>query len=485
MSEVAPKSPAIRSQSAHCSEEGSVMGLERRERRKVEDVKDQPQENRPATVSSNQETKQAGETLPRWDWVEPSVWTTRMLTALENGVKGGKWFSLMDKVYGIENLRVSFAKVKKNGGARGIDQISTQLYEKQGEINLLRLQKRLQEGSYRPSPVRRVWIPKPGNPNEKRPLGIPTVEDRIVQTALRNVMEPIYEKGFAECSYGFRPHRGCKDALRQVERLLQKGYRWVVDADIQRFFDTIPFEPLMRETEKQVADGRVLELLRGYLTQGVMESGKQGNPTQGTPQGAVISPLLANIYLNPLDHLLEATGHQMIRYADDLVIFSQTQEEAQEALQLLQNWMKQAHLQLHPEKTRVVDMDRNEGFNFLGYHFQRGTRWPTRKSLRKLKENLRKKTHRSNGQSLQIIIQDVNDSLRGWFNYFQHSCHPAFRPIDQWIRMRLRSILRKRNGGHGRERGTDHKRWTNSFFTLWGLFSLTDSHRVLCQSLRR
>lgn len=246
-------------------------------------------EERPAGVEEN--PKQVGEVQDqaRWKWTEPSVWTERMLTALEKGVKGGKWFSLMDKVYSSRNLRASWETVKNKRGAAGVDLQSIDAYENEAEANHVWLEKTLREGCYKAKPVKRVWIPKAGS-KEKRPLGIPVVTDRIVQTALRNVIEPIFENTFAEQSYGFRPGRGCKDALRRVEELLKKGYTWVVDADIRSYFDSIPHDRLMREVEERIADGRVLEMIEGYLKQGIMDSLKEWEAEKGTPQGAVITP---------------------------------------------------------------------------------------------------------------------------------------------------------------------------------------------------
>ena len=244
-------------------------------------------ESQPAEVP--EKAKQAGEIRDRWDWVEPSVWTERMLTALEKGVKGGKWFSLVDKVYTLANLRAGFKKVKKNGGAAGVDHQTVEMFERHLEENLERLAQSLREGSYRPQAIRREWIPKPGS-EEKRPLGIPTVRDRVVQAALLNVLEPIFERDFAEQSYGFRPKRGCKDALRRVMELLRRGHGWVVDADLKSYFDTIPREPLVRLVEEKVSDGSVIEVVRAYLKQGVMDGMDLWVPEAGTPQGAIVTP---------------------------------------------------------------------------------------------------------------------------------------------------------------------------------------------------
>jgi RNA-directed DNA polymerase len=436
-------------------------------------------EAQPAAVPER--AKQAGETRNRWEWVEPSVWTERMLTALEKGVKGGKWFSLVDKVYALTNLTAGFRKVKANGGGPGIDHQTIEMYECHLEENLEKLSQSLKEGRYRPQGIRREWIPKPGS-NEKRPLGIPTVRDRVVQTALRNVLEPIYEREFAEQSYGFRPNLGCKDALRRVEELLKRGHTWVVDADLKSYFDTIPHEQLIQRVEEKVSDGAVIAILEGYLKQEVMEPMKRWIPEGGTPQGAVISPLLSNIYLNSLDHEMRDSGMEMVRYADDFVILCQSEAEAEKCLAKAREWTAKAGLQLHPEKTRIVDARQKGGFDFLGYHFERNMKWPRTKSLKKFKDTIRAQTKRTNGQSLQVIIEAVNRSSRGWLEYFKHSQRSTFPPMDSWIRMRLRSILRQRSGRTGRGCGSDHQRWPNAFFSKHGLFSLVTARRQACQS---
>jgi RNA-directed DNA polymerase len=428
--------------------------------------------------------KQAAEVRARWAWTEPTVWTERMLTTLEQGVKGGKWFSLIDKVYRLATLHRAFARVKANQGAAGVDHQSLEMYEQDLEAKLERLAKELRNGSYRPQALRRKWIAKLGS-SEQRPLGIPTVRDRVVQTAMRAVLEPIFERIFAAQSYGFRPRRGCKEALRRVQYLLQQGYQWVVDADLKNYFDTIPFGPLLARVEEQVADGAVLALIEAYLHQGVLEAMNWWQPEAGTPQGAVISPLLSNIYLNPLDHLVAQQGLEMVRYADDFVILCRSAGEAQRALALVQQWTAQAGLRLHPEKTRIVDASKAGGFDFLGYHFERGYRWPRTKSLKKFKDKLRLHTRRNHGQSLQVIISRVNAVTRGWMNYFQHSHYTTFSRLDKWLRMRLRTILRKRDKRRGRARLPDNQRWPNAYFAAQGLFSLVTAQAQLRQSSRR
>lgn len=426
--------------------------------------------------------KQGREVAPRWAWTEASVWTERMLATLETGVKGSKWFSLMDKVWKMENLQSAVKAVVRNKGAGGVDGKTVERYLLESPKRLPQVQAWLKAGQYTPKPVKRVWIPKLGS-KELRPLGVPTVEDRVVQTAIRNVIEPIFEHTFAEHSYGFRPGRGAKDALRRVDQQLKAGKVWVVDADIKGYFDSIPQDKLMEAVAEHISDGPLLDLIRRFLGQGVMESGKGWKPTEtGTPQGAIISPLLANIYLNPLDQQMARRGKEMVRYADDFVVMCESQKEAQDVLEELREWMGQAGLTLHPTKTRIVDASQKGGFEFLGYHFERGHRWPRQKSLDKLRETIRQKTGRLRPGSMKEIIGEVNRTLKGWFEYFKHSVRNAFVKEDQWIRGRLRAVERKRHKLQGRARGKDHQRWPNAYFTRLGLISLALARRRASRS---
>jgi RNA-directed DNA polymerase len=427
--------------------------------------------------------KRARETSPPWGWVEPTVWTERMLTALIAGVKGGVWYSLMDKVHPERVLNAAYFRVAANEGAAGVDHVTVAMFEEHLDENLKDLSDALRTGAYRPQAIRRHYIPKPGS-QERRPLGIPTVRDRVVQTALRQVLEPIFERDFAAHSYGFRPGKGCKDALRRVDELLKAGYTHVVDADLKSYFDTIPHDRLMALVAKKVSDGKVLNLIDAFLHQGVLDDLKVWTPEQGTPQGAVISPLLSNIYLDPLDHLMAESGFAMVRYADDFVILCRSAEEAGHVLEVVQQWTASAGLTLHPTKTRVIDAG-TESFDFLGYRFEGGTRRPRPKSLDKFKETVREKTSRTSGGSLFVIIARLNPTLRGWFEYFKHSHKWTFERLDGWIRMRLRSLLRKRMKKHGRGHGADHQRWPNAFFADQGLFSLKQAHALACQSSLR
>jgi len=446
-------------------------------------------EDRPATVP---EAKQAGDVRSRWEWAEPSVWTDRMLIALEEGVKGGVWFSLIDKVASKRNLEAAARRVIANKGGAGVDHVNVRQFKKAVTQEVEKLHGALKDGSYRPQAIRRVFIPKLGSP-EKRPLGIPTVRDRTVQTALRNVLEPIFENTFAEHSYGFRPGRGCKDALRRVAELLKAGYTWIVDADLKGYFDTISHEGLMALVRERVTDGRVQDLLASFLRQPIFEDLREWTPTEGTPQGAVVSPLLSNIFLNPLDHLMSEAGFEIVRYADDFVVLCRTRADAERALETIQEWTNRVGLTLHPAKTKIVGLDADHGFDFLGYHFRRSRRypqrinhWPREKSLNKVRESLRAVTRRTNGRSLDDTIARINPILRGWLNYYQHTTLPSvFEHLDSWVRQRLRSILRKRRKRKGYARGSDHNRWPNAFFTKHGLLSLAAARAQAIQSSRR
>lgn len=430
------------------------------------------------------QAQQAEEILSRWRWVEPCAWTTRMLAALEQGVKGEKWFRLIDKVFAERNLWAAFQQVAQNNGAAGVDHETVTSFARRCPDALWELSDALKNGTFHPQAIRRVEIDKPGT-SEKRPLGIPTVRDRVVQGAIVNVIEPIFERDFAAQSYGFRPGRSCKDALRRVDQLLEQGYVHVVDADLKGYFDSIPHAPLMERVEAKIADGPVLRLIESFLTADILAGLSQWTPEQGAPQGAVLSPLLSNLYLDPLDHLLVEHGFEMVRYADDFVILCRTTEDAARALDVVRQWVAANGLLLHPAKTRIVD-SRTESFDFLGYTFRGDKHWPREKSVNKLKATLRPKLRRSSGNSVQFIVKCLNPILRGWFNYFQHNSYrPVFRNLDGWIRGRLRGILRKRLGLRGRGRGRDHNRWPNRYFAELGLYSLTTAWETAVQSSRR
>ena len=440
-----------------------------------------------ASAESTEEAKQGAETHARQTrgpdrGVEAGVWTERMLSALDNGVKGGKWFSLMDKVFAPKTLAMAWTKVRANKGAAGVDGQSIERFAARSDDYLAELSTALRDGQHQPQAVRRVDIPK--GDGRTRPLGIPTVKDRIVQQAVRLVIEPIFEHEFAEGSYGFRPGRGCHDALREVDRLLKDGYTFVVDADLQAYFDTIPHDALMARVEERISDGRVLDLIRGWLKADILKGTESWTPVQGSPQGAVISPLLANIYLHPLDRLMAERGYRMVRYADDFVILCRSREAADAALDEVRAWVTEAGLTLHPEKTHVGDVRMpGQGFEFLGYRFEAGRRFVRKKSLNKLKDSIRNKTRRTCGQSLASVIADLNPILRGWFGYFKQAHYNTFRDLDGFVRRRLRSLLAKQNKrthiGFSRN---IHRLWPNAYFADAGLFALHTAWQSARQS---
>lgn len=431
----------------------------------------------PATAKQGSETQDR-----KWDWVEASVWTERMLAALDNGVQGGKWFSLIDKVYRPATLQAAWAKVKANRGAAGVDGQSVAAFTAHAERYLGELAQQLKEGHYRPQPVKRVEIPK--GPKQTRPLGIPAVKDRIVQTAAKMVIEPIFEAMFLDTSYGFRPRRSAKDALREVDALIKAGYTHVVDADLQSYFDSIPHDRLRARVAERISDGRVLDLVDQWLGQAILAGLERWTATSGTPQGAVLSPLLANCYLHPLDVQMVAAGFRMVRYADDFVVLCRTAEEAQAALHEVQTWVAANGLTLHPDKTHVGDCRiEGQGFDFLGYRFEAGQRRVRKKSRQKLFDRIRDRTRRTRGDSLARVIADLNPVLHGWFNYFKHAHHMTFSIVDGFVRRRLRAMLRKqqKRAGAGHTQA-DHQRWPNAFFAEHGLFTLTAAHAVASRS---
>jgi RNA-directed DNA polymerase len=428
--------------------------------------------NRAATVTEATPSQQAAEIRDRWWWVEHSVWTQRMLARLEQSEPTTKWFRLWDKVLNKRNLQAAFWAVWRNAGAPGVDGQRVEQFDEHAEAELARLGEELRSKGYRRQAAKRVWIAKPGS-TEKRPLGIPAVRDRTVEAALRQVLEPIFEQDFAELSYGFRPGRGCPEAVARVEEQLSQGHTICVDCDLKSYFDTIPHEGLMNLVRERVVDGNVLALLQQGLKAGVLEEMKGWQPTEeGTPQGSVISPLLANIYLNPLDHEMARRGWEMVRYADDFVVLCGTQKEAEAVLEFLRRWTEDAGLILHPTKTQIVNAE-TEGFDFLGWHFRGGKKWPRKKSLQKLQEKLRPLSKRTNGRSLSGIIAKANPILRGWHGYFRASQPSGLNGPDGWLRRRLRAMLRKREKrpGYGLSHA-DSRQWPNRWFAEQGLFSL-------------
>ncbi len=395
-------------------------------------------------------------------------WTPAMVAALASlRARGRKWHSLYDKVHATEVRRWSWGHVAANRGAAGVDGQSVRAFGAQADLHLAELQRLLAQRRYQPLPARRHWIPKPGK-RGRRPLGIPAVRDRVVQAAVVNVLEPIFEAKFRDCSYGFRPGRSPRQALDRVSHALAQGQTWVVDADIRGCFDTIPHAPVIAEVAREVADGTLLDLLTAFLKAGVLE-GQDFQPTEvGTPQGAVLSPLLANLYLHRLDDALTARGYTLVRYADDLVVLCHSQAEAEAALGAIRQALADLGLTLSEEKTRLVDAQTG-AFTFLGYTFHGAWRFPSDHALRRLRAKLKPVTRRQQPRAVQAVVAAVNPLLRGWGQYFRHGhCRTRFARVDAWVRMRLRSFLWKRKA-----RGRAHQRWPNAFWARLGLFSLT------------
>jgi len=376
---------------------------------------------------------------------------------------------------------LGWAQVERNAGAAGVDRMSVERFAQAQDFYLAELAGALRDGRYSPQPVRRVYIPKGKG---RRPLGIPAVKDRVVQAALKLVIEPIFEHEFEPRSFGFRQGLGCKDALREVDRYVKAGYCWVVDADLQSYFDTIPHAALLAKVGNRIADGRVLALVGQFLKQDIMDDMKRWTPTAGSPQGAVISPLLANIYLHELDVEMREAGLVMIRYADDTVVLCRSREEAQSALARMQEWVNANGLTLHPDKTHLGDCRVDgQGFEFLGYRFEAGKRWVRKKSLMSLKDKIRAKTKRNEGNSIDYVIASLNPTLRGWYGYFQHAHRFTFERIDGFVRRRLRAMLRKQKHRPGQGRCLrDHKQWPNAFFADLGLFTMSKAHKLARQS---
>lgn len=437
-----------------------------------------------------------GEADPLW-WVERAVWTDRMLACLRGGgPEGGRWYSLHDKVFAERTLRAAYVRVARNGGAPGVDGMTVEVFGERLAEEITRLRSAWDAGTYRPQAIRRTWIAKPGT-DEQRPLGIPTVRDRVVQTALVSVLEPIFERTFSERSHGFRPGRSAQGALTAVLGHLKTGAVFVVDADLKGYFDSIPHERLLSKVGQQVSDGRVLDLIGAFLKAGIMESGTVSEPEAGTPQGGVISPLLANIYLNDLDQHMAEAGERMERYADDFVILCRTQAEAEGVLERVKRWTAHAGLTLHPTKTRIVDLGQpGHHIDFLGYRLQRYTdrngsdrirRLVRPKSLDRITDALRSRTPRNSGESLEVQISRLNQTLRGWFAYFRSVTRTTHANLDKLVRRRLRAMLCKRLGSPRQPwgRGWHQRKWSKAYFAGMGLFSLEAAHVQYIQPHRR
>ena len=422
-----------------------------------------------------------------------------------NEPKKRKWYSLIDKIWATTNLEEAFREVKRNDGAAGVDGVTVKAFQEQLEDNVRALQQALQAKTYRPKPVRRVYIPKADG--TLRPLGIPTVGDRVVQAATKRVLEPIFEAKFLDCSFGFRPGRSAHMALQKIRKDLMEGYLYVIDADLKSYFDTIPHDKLLREVREEVTDGSVLCLVESFLKAGVMEGGSFHLSHTGAPQGGVISPLLSNLYLHRLDALMVERGHRITRYADDLVICCRTQKGAERVLRTVVKFLDQElGLKVHPDKTKIVN-NREESFVFLGHEFKPG-HWmtPSSKAWKKFKERVKEITRRNQTVNVeQLIKKKLNPYLRGWGNYFGYgNVKTRFGAMDSWVRRRVRMVqlrswrkVRKlhremrRRGWRGELPGMRMTAWRssnsqyanyampNTWFKEIGLCSLTDIYNEL------
>lgn len=375
--------------------------------------------------------------------------------------------SLIDKVYYWDNLYWAWRRVRRNKGAHGLDRMTIQMFESNWEVHLREIQRALMERRYEPQPVRRVYIPKSSNPRERRPLGIPVVKDRIVQQAIFQIVDAMFDHEMSERSFGFRKGRNAHDAIATVLRDAGEGYRYVVDADIASFFDRIDHEVVMSRVRARMADGRVLDLIEAFLCAGVSESGTISVPSVGTPQGGVISPWLANLVLDDLDKAIESKGWRHARYADDFVILCKSAEEARDALAFVKEVLGELKLSLHETKTRLVNF--KDGFEFLGFRFHGYHVSVSDRAVEKFKDKVRRATRRQQGRNVDAVLADLNPVLRGWANYFGAAevAH-VFRHLDQWVRMRVRSFRLKRK--------CRHHNWKlpQKRLAKWGLLSLQE-----------
>ncbi|MEW9674459.1 group II intron reverse transcriptase/maturase [Ammoniphilus sp. 3BR4] len=426
-------------------------------------------------------------------------------------MKKRKWYSLYDKVYDFGNLLDSWFDVAENKGSHGVDGETIQEFGHYMDGNVRTIQHELQTKTYRPQPVRRVYIPKADG--SQRPLGIPAVRDRLVQQSLRRVIEPIFEAKFLDCSYGFRPERDCHMAIDKITEHLENGYQWVVDADLRSYFDTIPHDKLIDQVWQEISDSSILKLIRMFLEAGVLHHGTYEPSEEGVPQGGVISPLLANIYLHPFDEEMTRRGHKYVRYADDFVILCRSKAAAERVCESMRKFLEgQLGLQVHPTKTRVVHVD--ESFDFLGYTFYSWKdndgkrtiyRRPRDKAVEKLKDTIRKLTRRNQTVSIDVIIRKLNPILQGWGNYFGYgSVKTRFGKLDSWMRRRLRAVqlrswrhvkhlhrLLRRQGYKGELLPIRMTKWRSSkspmvdramnkqWFEEQGLITLTDVYQKL------
>jgi RNA-directed DNA polymerase len=374
-------------------------------------------------------------------------------------------------------MRKAFQAVKRNRGAAGVDKVSIDMFAANLEENLAALMRDLKSRSFRPWPLRRVHIPKGPGSKKQRPLGIPVVRDRVAQEVVRRLLAPVFEPQFHEASFGFIQGRNCHQAIERVLELHRQGYRVVLDADIQGFFDNIPHRVIMEAVAAEVADGNILRLVERFLTAGVMEDGVFKPTTVGTPQGGVISPLLANIVLNRLDWRLHEAGYRFARYADDFVVVCQSARQAQEALTVVGCVLKDLGLSLSPEKTKITSF--GKGYEFLGFFLSSRSRRMRAKSVQKFKAKVRELTIRKRNLDKEAVTK-LNRVIRGTANYFAaefSTCRWTFQKFDSWIRMRLRSMkLKRKNYNDNGKLRTSYFRHKLGVLTLEEFCTYRDHH---------
>ncbi len=378
-----------------------------------------------------------------------------------------KAHSLIDKVYRPDNLHKAWRRVRRNRGAAGVDRVTLGMFESNLEPNLravYTIDSHLSERRYQPSPVRRVYIPKKSQPGKLRPLGIPTVKDRIVQQAILQIVEPLFDHTMSERSFGYRKGRNAHGAITTLMRDVKDGYRHVVDADIKTFFDSIDHDVVMSRVRARIADGRVLDLFEAFLVAGVMENGKVTVASAGTPQGGVVSAWMSNLVLDDLDKALEQAGFRHVRYADDFVVLCRSREDAEQALVLVKRVLDSLKLQLHETKTRLSDVWK--GFEFLRFRCKANHVSVSSRAIESIKERVRWLTRPKQGRNVEAVIHRLNPVIRGWVGYFGPAeVSRKLARLDEWIRMRIRSFRFKRRKRH------DNHRLPKRRLRKWGLLS--------------
>jgi len=366
-----------------------------------------------------------------------------------------KFFQLIDKIYNMDNLENAWKQVKSNKGCAGIDKQSIQDFQRHSDQHLREIQRAVRNGTYKATPVLRMFIPK--RDGRFRPLGIPTVKDRVLQQATKNVIETIFEMKFLDCSYGYRPDKSAHQAVEQIRNYIQQGYWWVIDADVERFFDSVDHTLLMSLVAEEISDGKVLGLVEAWLTAGVMNQGEIEETNVGTPQGGVISPLLANIYLHELDkQVTKLEEVRLVRYADDMVILCKTKKEAERTLKQVEEILAGLKLRLNKEKTKIVNVNK-ESFGFLGFKFKRGRGivfvGPRKEAIRKFKDTVRTVTGRRRPLKPEEMMGELNSVIRGWGNYFKiGDVKKLYTRLDKWIRMKVRTYIEKKKSNYAKQR---------------------------------